>query len=42
MDEDLRPIKSITFDKEAQENLPQWVKDKMKKDRENARKNMKL
>lgn len=29
--------KSITFDKEAQDNLPQWVKDKMKADRVNAR-----
>ena len=30
--------KSITFDKEAQDNLPQHIKDKMKADRENARK----
>ena len=30
--------KSITFDKDAQENLPQHIKDKMKADRENARK----
>ena len=31
-------IKSITFDKETQDNLPQHIKDKMKADRNNARK----
>ena len=31
-------IKSITFDKEAQDNLPQHIKDKMKADRDDARK----
>lgn len=30
--------KSITFDKQAQDNLPKWVKDKMKSDRLNAKK----
>ncbi len=30
--------KSITFDKEAHDNLPQEIKDKMKSDREKARK----
>lgn len=34
-------IKSITFDKEAQDNLPQHIKDKMKADRDNARKKTK-
>ncbi len=34
-------IKCITFDKEAQKNLPQDVKDKMKADREKARKSQK-
>ena len=29
-------IKCITFDKEAQDALPQWVKDKMKADRKKA------
>ena len=29
-------IKCITFDKEAQDNLPKWVKDKMKKQRKEA------
>ena len=33
------PVRCITFDKEAQNALPQWVKDKMKSDRENARNN---
>lgn len=33
------PIKCITFDKQAQDNLPQHIKDKMKADRENTRKN---
>lgn len=33
--------KSITFDYEAQMNLPQHVKDKMKADRENARRKLK-
>ena len=37
MEEDLKPIRSITFDKKAQDDLPQWVKEKMKKDRENAK-----
>ena len=32
-------IKCITFDKNAQDSLPQHIKDKMKADRENARKN---
>lgn len=31
-------IKSITFNKEAQNNLPKEVKDKMKKDRKQAEK----
>lgn len=31
-------IKSITFDKEAQNNLPKEVKDKMRKDRKQAEK----
>ncbi len=37
-----KPIftKSITFDKEAQNALPKWVKDKMKADREAARRKM--
>lgn len=35
----MEPIKCITFDKEAQDNLPQHIKDKMKLDRDNARKN---
>ena len=34
-------IKSITFDKEAQDNLPHHIKDKMKADRDNARKKTK-
>tara|TARA_R110000787_G_scaffold229259_4_gene336819 strand:+ start:503 stop:640 length:138 start_codon:yes stop_codon:yes gene_type:complete len=29
-------IKSITFNKKAQDELPKWVKDKMKKDRKEA------
>ncbi len=33
--------KSITFDFEAQQNLPQHIKDKMKADREKARKSQK-
>ena len=36
MKEDITPTRSITFDKEAQENLPEWVKDKMKADREKS------
>lgn len=32
-------IKCITFDKDAQDALPQSIKDKMKADRDNARKN---
>ena len=32
-------IKCITFDKKAQDSLPQHIKDKMKADRDNARKN---
>lgn len=31
-------IKCITFDKNAQDSLPQHIKDKMKADRDNARK----
>lgn len=31
-------MKCITFDKQAQDNLPQHIKDKMKADREAARK----
>ncbi len=31
-------IKCITFDQEAQNNLPKWVKDKMQKDRKEAQK----
>lgn len=31
-------IKCLTFDLEAQDNLPQHIKDKMKADREKARK----
>lgn len=31
-------IKCITFDKEAQDNLPQEIKDRMKADREMAQK----
>ena len=30
-------IKSITFDKQAQDNLPEYIKQKMKQDRENSR-----
>ena len=30
-------IKCITFDKEAQDSLPQHIKDKMKADRDKAR-----
>ena len=30
-------IKCITFDKNAQNQLPQHIKDKMKADRDNAR-----
>ena len=37
----MKRIKCITFDKEAQDNLPQKIKDKMKKDREDARKKKK-
>lgn len=33
-------IKCITFDKKAQDNLPQHIKDKMKADRDKARKEM--
>ena len=36
MKDEMKPIKSITFDKKAQNNLPQWVKDKMQKDRNRA------
>lgn len=32
----MRLIKCITFDKEAQNNLPQHIKDKMKSDRDKA------
>lgn len=35
-------IKCITFDKEAQNNLPKEVKDKMKADRKNAEQKLKL
>ena len=34
-------IKCITFDKKAQDSLPQHIKDKMKADRDNARKQQK-
>lgn len=37
----MRKIKCITFDKEAQDNLPQHIKDKMKADRQKASKNRK-
>jgi hypothetical protein len=32
-------IKCITFDKDAQDSLPQHIKDKMKADRDAARNN---
>ena len=32
----MNKIKCITFDKEAQNNLPKWVKAKMQKDRKEA------
>ena len=32
-------MKSITFDKEAQKNLPEHIKAKMKEERENSRNN---
>ena len=32
----MEKIKCITFDKEAQNNIPQHIKDKMKADREKA------
>lgn len=34
----MRKNKSITFDKDAQDKLPEHIKQKMKKDRENAKK----
>ena len=34
-------IKCITFDNNAQDSLPQHIKDKMKIDRDNARKQIK-
>lgn len=34
--------KSITFDKEAQDNLPQHIKDKMKANMDKARKEQKI
>ena len=34
----MKKIKSITFDKEAQDNLPKDIKDKMKSDRAKAEK----
>lgn len=33
----MKPIKSITFNKEAQDNLPEHIKAKMKADKERAR-----
>ena len=36
----MEKIKCITFDKKAQDNLPQHIKDKMKDDRDKARKKM--
>lgn len=38
----MEKIKCITFDKEAQDSLPEWVKDKMKKDRKKAELKMTL
>ena len=32
----MKKIKCITFDKEAQDNIPENIKSKMKADRENA------
>ena len=37
--QDFEPIRCLTFDKKAQDNLPEHIKEKMKRDRENARKN---
>ncbi len=34
--ENFEPMKCITFDKEAQDALPQHIKDKMKKNQEDA------
>lgn len=36
----MEKIKCITFDKAAQDNLPQHIKDKMKADRDKSRKEM--
>jgi len=36
----MEKIKCITFDKKAQDNLPQHIKDKMKADRDKAHKEM--
>lgn len=36
-EECITPMKCITFDKEAQDNLPEHIKAKMKADRDNAR-----
>ncbi len=33
----IEPIRCITFDKEAQDNLPDHIKAKMKADRDKAR-----
>ena len=38
----MNKIKCITFDKDAQDALPQHIKDKMKADRDNARKNKQI
>jgi hypothetical protein len=37
----MEPIKCITFDKNAQDALPEHIKTKMKADREKARANQK-
>lgn len=37
----MEKIKCITFDKKAQDSLPQHIKDKMKADRDTARNNNK-
>lgn len=36
-EECIMPMKCITFDKEAQDNLPEDIKAKMKADRDEAR-----
>lgn len=39
---EMEKVKCITFDKEAQDNLPKEVKDKMKANQDKARKNKEL